>query len=144
MPHYLMYTSFYMIEIVDNSGNVIGNALCYFVTDSNNRPAFIIDNIEISDAKKPSKEVLIQLRDAITKYADNVAKDVTEKDDTHIYISNNCNDITGEDLPKKQETVKFLGDISTDEIYLDLYHDGNSETIPRKDLTRNNQLLQLK
>ena len=49
-----------------------------------------------------------------------------------------------DNLPQKQETVKFLGDISTDEIYLDLYHDGDSETIPRKDLTRNNQLLQLK
>ena len=106
--------------------------------------AFIIDNIEISDAKKTSKEVLIQLRDAITKYADNVVKDVTEKNDTHIYISNNRNDITVDKLPQKHETVKFLGDISTDEIYLDLYHDGDSETIARKDLTRNNQLLQLK
>ena len=144
MPHYLMDTAFNMIELTNSSGKIIGNALCYFVTQSNGEVAFIIDNIEISDAEKPSKEIQIQLRDAITKYADNVVKEVTGKSDVPIYISSHWNDVDVKDLPKSRDIVSFIGDIDCDEIYLDLYHDGDCNEVSKKNLTRDNELLQLK
>ena len=54
MPHYVLNTSFNMIEVVDNkTGKPLGNALCFFVIDEKGKPSFIIDNIEINNSQKP-------------------------------------------------------------------------------------------
>ena len=123
MPHYILNTAYNMIELIDNStGKTVGNALCYFIKDSDGRPAFVIDNIEINNKIKPSDEVGIELRGAITEYAENVTKAVTGKDDIHIYMSENYNDVSCEDLEIiAGPTIEFLGDIDCDEIYMDLY-----------------------
>ena len=62
-----------------------------------------------------------ELRAAITEYAENVAKEVTGKDNTHIYMSSAYNDVPYSDLSEKSEQITFLGDIDCDEIYMDLY-----------------------
>ncbi len=137
MPYYLMNTAFNMIEIVENTenpitdengnitgyaeGNTIGNALCYFVLDSDGKPAFVVDNIEINNSKKPSGETALQLRDKITEYAANVAKSVTGRDDVNIYLSENYNDVPCDDLPKVDSSVKLVGKTNASRIYLDLY-----------------------
>lgn len=124
MPYYLMNTAFNMIELVDNvSGKTIGNALCFFEKDENGKPIFVIDNIEINNAQKPSDKVGLQLRDAITQYAANVAKEVTGRDDTQIVMGGQYNDVPCEDLPKRTQKIEFVGDISREDIYSDLYTD---------------------
>ena len=141
MPHFIMDTAYNMIELVDNtSGKTIGNALCYFAKNSNGEPIFIVDNIEISNSVKPSEEVGIELRNSITQYASNVAKEVTGQDDIPIYMSKQYNDVPFMDLPTDQETITFMGDIDCKQIYMDLY----GGWIKKANLTHNCYLLKLK
>ncbi|MBQ8460756.1 hypothetical protein IJ541_11745, partial [bacterium] len=144
MPHYIMNTSFNMIELVDNAtGKTLGNALCYFVKGADGKPMFIIDNIEIANSSTPSIEVGIQIRDAITQYASNVAKEVTGSDDVPIYMSACYNDVPITDLQAHSETVSFWGEMDCDEIYFDLFGQEGC-WIDRSDLTSEVHLLRLK
>ena len=141
MPHYLMNTSYNMIELVDNTtGKTIGNALVYFVKDKNGEPAFIIDNIEINNGAKPSEEGGLKLRDAIVEYASNVTKAVTGRDDVNIYMSGSYNDVPCSDLPVENQQVSFLGDLDTDNIYMDLY----KGWVEKSEFTKVVELLKLK
>lgn len=122
MPHYLMNTAYNMIEINDTeTGETIGNALCYFVKDEQGKPCFIIDNIEINNKNKPSDETGEKLRNAITQYASNVTKEVTGNDDISIYMSGYNNDVPTDNLEHSEQNISFLGDIDCDNIYMDLY-----------------------
>jgi len=121
MPIYLLNTAFNMIELVDNnSGNTIGNALCYFAKDAKNKPIFILDNIEINNNHIPSAEVSKELLCKIKEYASNVAKEVTGENNIPIYLGVNYNDIDVE-LPEITKEIEFLGDFDAYEIYLDVF-----------------------
>lgn len=140
MPHFLLNTSYNMIEMVDNTtGKPVGNALCYFIAGEDGTPSFIIDNIEINDSVKPSDEIGVQLRNSIVQYAQNLTKEVTGKVDTPIYMSGAYNDVPTAHLSQAQKTMSFLGDIACDEIYMDLY-DG---WVDKSDLTSELSLLKL-
>jgi hypothetical protein len=122
MPHYLLNTSFNMIELVDNStGETIGNALCYFVLDGGSKPALVIDNIEIRNSQVPSLEIGKEMRTAIVQYAKNIAQAVTGSKNTRIYMSGSYNDVAQNDLTKTTQTVQLLGETECDSIYMDLY-----------------------
>ena len=122
MPYYLLNTAYNMIEIVDNySGSVMGNALCYFVTDENDSPIFIVDNVEISNSYKTTEKVGIELRDNITEYASRIAKQVSGRDDFPIYMSTSYNDAPTDDLKEETKSLKLLGHVDCDSIYMDLY-----------------------
>ena len=141
MPHFILNTAYNMIELVDNnSGEIIGNALCYFVKDESGEPTFIIDNIEIRNSKKPSDEVGIELRTAMAEYAAKIAKDVTGNDNTKIYMSGSYNDVEYEDLNSHKENVSFIGDIDTEKIYMDLY----GGTTWKSEFTKDCKLYELK
>ena len=144
MPHFIMNTSYNMIELVDNTtGKTIGNALCYFVKGESGKPMFIIDNVEIADSVKPSNDVGEELRSSLTEYASQLAKDVTGKDDIPIYMSTCYNDIPFEDLPSHYEEISFLGDIDCESIYMDLFG-AAAAWVSKEDLTQECYLLKLK
>ena len=141
MPHFLLNTSYNMIELVDNSsGKTIGNALCYYIKGEDGKPAFIVDNIEINNAAKTTADVGIQIRTAITQYAVNISKNVTGTDDTPVYMSSHYNDVPYADLKKSHETISFLGEVDCDQIYMDLY-DG---WVEKNRFTAKKELLKLK
>ena len=122
MANYLMNTAYNMIEIVDNkTGKTIGNALCYFVEDKHGNPYFIIDNIEINNSKKCSQNAGKEIRNAITEYAAKVVKQITGKDDIHICMSDNYNDVPTSDLQNKATKIKLIGDVETEHQYMDLF-----------------------
>lgn len=140
MPYQLMSSAYNMIELVDNtSGETIGNALCYFVTDENNELAFIVDNVEIRNSKKPSEEVGKKLRDKIVEFARKTLKEVTGHDDIKIYMGKNYNDIPDKDLTKVKKNMTFVGDISSDKIYMDLY-DGD---VRKREFTKEVEALEV-
>ena len=118
-----MNTSYNMIELVDNeSGKTIGNALCYFVEENKTgMPYFIIDNIEINNAYRCSDEAGKEIRNAITEYASKVVKQVTGKEDLHICMSDNYNDVPTSDLRSQKIKIKFVGDVETKHQYMDLF-----------------------
>ena len=144
MPHYLMNTSYNMIELVDNTtGKTIGNALCFFVKGEDDKPVFIIDNIEINNAHKTSKEVGVQLRNAIAEYASKVAREVIGNDHTPIYVGHSYNDVPTADLQSSSQKVEFLGDVgihNDDEIYMDLY----GGWVNKSELSQTMSMLRLK
>jgi len=121
MPVYLINSAFNMIELIDNNtGNTIGNALCYFIK-TNNGPKFVIDNIEIRNSEKPSEKVGKELRESIKKYAAKIAKTVAGEE-LPIWLGQSFNDVPVEDLQTFEKTCQFLGDISNlDEVYLDAF-----------------------
>ena len=122
MPHYLMNSAYNMIELVDNNtGKTIGNALCFIVKGVDGNPKFIIDNIEINNAQKPSDENGILIRNAITEYAANVAREMSGRDDIEIYMGGDYNDVPISDLKSSYQIVEFVGDIDCEDIYMDLY-----------------------
>lgn len=141
MPHYIMNTAFNMIELVDNNtGKTVGNALCYFVDKEDGKPAFVIDNVEISNSVKPSNEVGLKLRDMLTEYTSKITKDVTGLENIPIYLGPSYNDIPDNDLCTIEEEIKFLGDIDCEEIYLDAFGGWTD----REDLTQKVELFKLK
>lgn len=122
MAIYLLNSAFNMMEIVDNAtGNIIGNVLCYFVKNQNNEPVFVLDNIEIKPSYKMSEDVEKEFRKSLIDYSKKIAKSVIGDDNFKIYLGTSYNDIDCSDLLEQETKVEFLGDISTDSIYLDGY-----------------------
>ena len=58
----------------------------------------------------------------MAEYASKVAKEVTGRDDTPVYMSSHYNDVSTEDLKSEKQKIQFLGDIDTGHIYMDLYN----------------------
>ena len=141
MPHFVLDTAYNMIEITDNfTGKTLGNALCYMIKDKNGTPSFVIDNIEINNSNKPSENIGIEIRDKMAEYAAKVAKEVTGKDDTPIYMSDNFNDVSTYGLKSEYQDIEFIGDISAEKIYMDLYHGW----VRKDQLKSSNKLLRLR
>ena len=122
MPLCIAMKAYNMIEIYDNiSGEVIGNALCYFA-NKNGEDVFIVDNIEIRNSSMPSEENCKIIREEIAKYAKNIAKDVTGQKDIKVYLGCDYNDVPIDDLKQDRSQVEFLGGLNTGYVYMDLYH----------------------
>lgn len=131
MPHYITNTSCNMIEVVDNvSGEVIGNALCYFA-QAEDEDVFILDNIEIRNNRIPSEEGGKVIRDKMAEYAQSIVRNITGRN-LKIYMSDENNDVTTKDLETTSQNVKFIGGFDTDYVYFDLYG-GVVETYVRED-----------
>jgi len=118
---YLTNPTFNMIELVDNKTNqIVGNALCYFAKDvEEDKPVFIIDNIEIAPKYKPSDKTGVELRSAIIEYCKNIIKSIGANDDTPIYLGKKYNDIQSNDLKTTHKKIEFIG--SSDNLYLDAF-----------------------
>lgn len=123
MNNFVLNLAYNMITITDNTtGKIIGNALCYYVLDNSGKKSFIIDNIEINNAHKPSDEIGLELRNKIVEYAINLNKAVTGDENTPIYMSAKYNDVPCNDLNPTTKRVSFLGNLSCENIYMDLYN----------------------
>lgn len=122
MPSYLLNTMFNMMEIIDNdSGETIGNALVYYAKDKKNQPYFVIDNIEIHNHYRKTSDIELELRDAITEFAQKINIAVTKKADTPIIIGEEHNDITLAYLQNLSEELSPIGSMECKEMYLDLF-----------------------
>ena len=125
VPIFLMNTAFNMIELVDkDSGNTIGNALCYFALDNSNQPCFIIDDIEIRHNDIPSEDVGRKVRKAMTDFAYELTRKITGQNDTKIYLGAAYNDVPDDDLENVEKHIKLIGDYAPEnkKIYLDAYY----------------------
>ncbi len=132
MPDYLLNTSFNMIEIVDNqTGRTIGNALCFLV-DDNGKTCFVIDNIEINNAYKGSKEASLKIFEGVKSYVSNFCKSIS-KEEMPIYMGKFFNDVSLHGV-RRTKTIDFLGDINATDIYLDIYGSWNKTTKLKKEL----------
>lgn len=119
---YLLNTMFNMIEIKDDKTNdIIGNALIYFVKNTQGEKRLVIDNIEINPTVKLSNDNGVQLRNAICKYAKNITKSVAGDQNIPVILGMMHNDLPCNDLKKCKEDVCFVGELSTPCVYLDAF-----------------------
>lgn len=127
MFDYILNTAFNMIEIIDkNTGKTIGNALCYFVKDEESeesKVALVLDNIEIKTNAIKDEISKLKVREAISEYAKNIAKDVTGKEDTPVYLGISYNDVNVDDLTLEHKPLSLIGkcDKNCMVIYLDVF-----------------------
>ncbi len=124
MPAYLLHSALNMIEIKDNkSGCIVGNALCYFVKDNkSDKISLVIDNVEINNSVKLSNENGENLLAAITKYAENIAKSVTGKEDIPILMGVNYNDVPDTYLNCYNFDISLFGKIPDEtDVYVDAF-----------------------
>ena len=136
MIDYLTSTAFNMIEFVDNkTGQTVGNALCY-LADTDKGTAFIIDNVEINNNKALSSNNGIEFRTALTKYAENVSREINNEQVMPIYIGTTYNDIPDKDLKSISTKLKFIGTLSKPELYLDVFPDATGSNVDTWDLYR--------
>lgn len=120
LARYHYNTAFNMLEIVDNTtGNTIGNALLYFIKTSNKHPILVVDNIEISPKVILNEKQEIKLRDNIFEYLNQYAEKITGKEKNTIFLGENMNDLSIDDLPEVNCDIKFIGELKDDAIYLD-------------------------
>lgn len=144
MAQYLLYTTFNMIEILDNTtGKTIGNSLCYFAKNDMDELVLVLDNIEIHPNYKLLGEAGGKFRKAIVEYARRVAKTVCPNEKVKIYLGTKYNDVETSNIVAKSEDIRILGNLSCDEEYyldamdgwIDLFVSDKSET-SIYDLTR--------
>ncbi|MCQ2958421.1 MAG: hypothetical protein MJ180_05940, partial [Candidatus Gastranaerophilales bacterium] len=123
MPNYILNTMFNMIEIVDNNtGRTVGNALCYYAKNISNEIYFVIDNIEINNHYKLSDKRGEELRNSIKKFAQNVNKEVSGKDNIPIILGGeDLNDVPTDKLRERHNVLSKLGSMNCEEIYADLF-----------------------
>ncbi|MBR3604987.1 MAG: hypothetical protein IKL52_03045, partial [Candidatus Gastranaerophilales bacterium] len=122
MPHYLTNAMFNMIELVDNyTGQTIGNALCYFITNEYDEPVFVIDNIEIANAHKMSNLASSKLLNEIIGYCINLLKTISGQN-IQILMGTSYNDVYDEEESSIQlEKAQIIGEMECDSIYLDVF-----------------------
>ena len=96
------------------------------MADDNGDKALIIDNIEIRNNMKPSNEISVGLRDAIAEYASNVAQKVTGNSDTSVYLGTRYNDVYCGDMQPVEQKMKLIGEIASEDIYLDAFGGWNA------------------
>ena len=117
---YVLNTAFNMLEILNENGDVVVNALYYMADDKNGKPVMIIDNIEKAGSLELSETAEKELLEEIVNYAHSVAKDVTGNPEVEVYLGSSINDISSE-YDNEDKEISFIGDISEDFIYLDAY-----------------------
>ncbi len=144
MGTYLTNTTFNMIELIDNTtGKTIGNALCYYIK-TKDKPALVIDNIEINNSFLPSELICKQIRTVIAEYAKNINKEVCGDRNIPIYLGDQNNDVPTGDLKRvKIENSEILGQVchnGNEQIYLDALDGWNPGCDIGKDIEFKNML----
>lgn len=100
------------IEVLDDK-EYVGNTMC-FIAKINNKPALILDNIELQHKYQYDK----QIRDMIFEYARKLATEIGQPD-MPIYAFPNKHKVDMDDLKMVQEDFSIVGNSGDWQIYLD-------------------------
>ncbi|MCM1338705.1 MAG: hypothetical protein NC191_03440 [Muribaculaceae bacterium] len=125
MPSYLLNSAFNMVEIVDDaSGKTIGNSLCYYLLNEDDKPVLVFDNVEINNSfgSNLSHSMQKQIRAALAQYGQNLNKQILNAG-APVYVGDSHNDIPILDLePETLNDVHLLGDMDKcDYVYADVF-----------------------
>lgn len=112
-PKYILTKAIQAIEIKDGE-NSIGNTMCFW-GKINNKPALILDNIEI----KPMYQYSEQLRDGIVEFAKKMAKEIAGEN-AEVYAGPNRHKVDFPESSKKMCVMDLIGDYGDGNIYFDI------------------------
>ena len=118
-PAYLLNHSFNVVELFDENNNAVGMSRI-FMAQIDNKPALIMDNIEINQNfnKYLDNNERDKIRDEFFKYINKFAKKVTGDDDTQVYFSTKYAKFKTDDLASENKIMKFIGEVSQEKIYI--------------------------
>ncbi len=118
-PIYLSNTAFNVVEMTDENGNIVAMSRI-FVSEVDDKPSVIIENIEINNAflRNKSQEDLLKLREKMFGYVKNLASELSNEKEMNVYFSKNYTHVPLEDFTVVEKNVDFVGDISADSVYL--------------------------
>lgn len=118
-PIYLTNTAFNVVQLKDKNGNIVGMSRI-FVGNIDEKPATIIENIELNSAfsKTLDDEGIKNLRDSMFNYIKNFTKEISGGQDMKVYFSKSYTHVPTDDLNSAQENVDFVGNLTSDSIYL--------------------------
>ena len=118
-PIYLSNTAFNVVEMTDENGNIVAMSRI-FVGKIDEKPSVIVENVEINNAflKNRDEAELKELRDKMFGYIGNLASAVSNDNEMPVYFSKNYTKVPVSDLAEETKKVEFLGDISSETVYL--------------------------
>lgn len=120
IPIYLLNTSFNIVELFNEAGNVVGMSRV-FMTNKNSAPVLIMDNIELNSNYKDthiSDEAAIEIRNNFFKYMNNYAKKITDNENSQVYFYSGDIHVPKSDLKHEYFPLDFIGDLSQKLVYL--------------------------
>ena len=118
-PAYLLSQAYNVVELYDEQNNAVGMSRI-FTANVNNKPSVIMDNIELNQnfLKVLSDDDTTEVRNKFFKYINKIAEKVTGDKDSQVYFSTSYLKVPTDDLETTEKTMKFIGEISQDRIYL--------------------------
>ncbi len=118
-PIYLSNTAFNVVQMTDENGNIVAMSRI-FVGKVDEKPSVIVENIEINNAflKNRNEDELKELRDKMFGYISDLSSAVSNDDKMPIYFSKNYTHVPLSDFETEPKKVEFVGDISSDTVYL--------------------------
>lgn len=113
-PIYLLNTAFNVAELYDNNNNVVGMSRV-FMAKVKNKPALIMDNIELNNTfkKNMTRDEQIKLRNKFFDYMNKYAEKVGGKK-TVVYFNTDDINVPDDDLDMVSEPANFIGHVSQD------------------------------
>ncbi len=119
-PLYLLNTAFNVVDLISETGKRVGISRV-FMSEIDREPALIMDNLELNQSyvKEMSEEELKAIRDGIFKYINRYADAITNGKGCKVYFCGaDIKNVPAQDLKNKNVTIKFIGDISEEDIYI--------------------------
>lgn len=118
-PIYLTNTAFNVVELKDKSGNIVGMSRI-FVANIDEKPAIIVENIELNNAflKDKKEEEMKKLRDNMLGYIKDFAKSISKDGDMKVYFSRNYTHVPTDDYKLEEKNIEFVGSTTSESIYL--------------------------
>lgn len=116
---YLLGTCWSVVELKTENGDTVGMSRVFWA-DVDDRPALIMDNIELNNnfnkSLLPSQKK--EVRDNIFKYMREYAKEVSGKNDVKVYFCSQDTHVPVDDLIKIDKKIGFIGKSPTPIVYV--------------------------
>ncbi len=124
MAVYMLNTSYNVVELYDNNGEVVGMSRI-FIAKVDDKPTIIMDNIELNKEFTKGMDYNVEvkeIRDNFFKYMNILAEKVTGNQDTKVLFYSGDIHVPNKDLTRVQNTIDFLGNIHREEVYVNAVH----------------------
>ena len=119
VPKYLLHSAFNIVAIKDAHGSIVATSRLFIVKQSDNTPALVLDNIEISNdlRRKVSvdddKKFVQNVWDYMVEYADGISETPID-----VFMSSMYKKLEPPECSKVKRNIKILGDFVDNAFYI--------------------------
>lgn len=118
-PIYLLNSAFNVVEMKDDKGNTVAMSRI-FMANVDNKPSLIMENVEVNQefVKYLDNEKQHEVLAEFVSYMKEFSKSVNGNNDTEVYLSTSYSKLNTDNLDKVTKEINFIGDISSENVYL--------------------------